>query len=92
MVEFQDDFLNLYRWIESTACITSNGNGGIVHTPSSPSPLLPPQGTEAFIITTPNIPPPNGHINGRIIHNGNGTVRVPPDGMETVNHPGDPMV
>lgn len=74
--------------------ISCTSNGGIPHTPTSPSPLLPPPGVESFI-TTPNIPPPNGHLNGgRIIHNGNGTIRVPPDGMETVNHSGEhhPMV
>lgn len=74
--------------MEALTC-TSNG---IPHTPTSPSPLLPPSGTDPFITTTPNILPPNGHMNGRIIHNGNGTVRVPPDGMETVDHSGDPMV
>ncbi|OXA53024.1 Tyrosine-protein phosphatase 99A [Folsomia candida] len=83
-----DDYLFLYRCMEALTC-TSNG---IPHTPTSPSPLLPPSGTDPFITTTPNILPPNGHMNGRIIHNGNGTVRVPPDGMETVDHSGDPMV
>jgi hypothetical protein len=71
--------------------ISSTSNGGIPHTPTSPSPLLPPPGVETFITTTPNILPPNGHLNGRIIHNGNGNIRHAPDGMETVDH-SDPMV
>ncbi|ODN00699.1 Tyrosine-protein phosphatase 99A [Orchesella cincta] len=81
-----DDYLLLYRCVES---VVSTNNGGTLPTPTSPSPLLPPPSIESFLASQ-IATAPNGHINGLIVHNGNG--RIPPEGMETIDTSGDPVV
>lgn len=82
----QDDYLLLYRCIEHLA---SQNNGGLISTPTSPSPLLPPPCIETYL-TSQITAAPNGHVNGVVLHNGNG--RIPPDGMETIDISGDPNI
>lgn len=70
--------------------MVSQSNGGTIPTPTSPSPLLPPPSIESFLTSQTTTIIPNGHMNGVIVHNGNG--RIPPEGMETIESSADPIV